>query len=653
MRRPWVDHRKLPGVAKSDITLKMVALLCVIFVIVALLIMYQSPATGYEQSIYSATPFGVWLLLSLSLLGGLGIVIHQLASGRYQETRTCLFGLAVVLLTATAFLCLPVIRNYYSWRGDQLAHIGFVKDIATSGHLPGYNPYPVTHTMLFEISAVLDWPIHTVVNLNTPLIFIVFVLVTYLLTTVVLPNRGQQLMATLFTAGTVAALSRFNLVPNTWSILLLPLFFYCYFRRDQPPFKVLLVLLIIAYPFIHPLSALIIIVSLIAIEFFKPIYSRLLRRTQVEVPSWISAGPVIWPLALELLVFLPWVFTRQAFRSSVDGLWWQLVNFSGSGQGSAAVGKLSKVDLDAFGIVMILVKLYGEILLLGVLACVGILLVYRQLRSGGRDDGGDAQGWSRDGGGGPSGEEPSGGNDNRFRLVYMGVLFVLSAVAYFAFYAGAPGAESLSATRIIVYVEVFAIPLVGFVLWEFATRAKRRRLAWGLVSLIIVAAAILNVAGHHNAPYQIRPGDQVSQSDMDGMTWLLYEKDPTVYTLFILGSPDRFSQAILGATVTSDRTDVRDVAWLVFNDHFGYVASEQSVTSDNYSTVGEQYFWSDIYANINKYDKVAYQTVWQSLDRFNDADFKLIEQDPTVNRIYSDGASDSFYITGHRQDTGS
>ncbi len=474
MRRPWVDHRKLPGVAKSDITLKMVALLCVIFVIIALLIMYQSPATGYEQSIYSATPFGVWFLLALSLLGGLGIVIHQLATGRYQETRTCLFGLAVVLLTATAFLCLPVIRNYYSWRGDQLAHIGFVKDIATSGHLPGYNPYPVTHTMLFEISAVLDWPIHTVVNLNTPLIFIVFVLVMFLLTTVVLPNRGQQLMATLFTAGTVAALSRFNLVPNTWSILLLPLFFYCYFRRDEPPFKVLLVLLIIAYPFIHPLSALIIIVSLIAIEFFKPIYSRLLRRTQVEVPSWISAGPVIWPLALELLVFLPWVFTRQAFRSSVDGLWWQLVNFSGSGQGSAAVGKLSKVDLDAFGIVMILVKLYGEILLLGVLACVGILLVYRQLRSGGRDDGGDAQGWSRDGGGDPSGEEPPGGNDNRFRLVFMGVLFVLSTVAYFAFYAGAPGAESLSATRIIVYVEVFAIPLVGFVLWELATRAKRQ-----------------------------------------------------------------------------------------------------------------------------------------------------------------------------------
>jgi hypothetical protein len=93
----------------------------------------------------------------------------------------------------------------------------------------------------------------------------------FLLTTVVLPNRGQQLMATLFTAGTIAALSRFNLVPNTWSILLLPLFFYCYFRREEPPFKVLLVLLIVAYPFIHPLSALIIIVSLVAIEFFKPV----------------------------------------------------------------------------------------------------------------------------------------------------------------------------------------------------------------------------------------------------------------------------------------------------------------------------------------------------------------------------------------------
>ncbi len=461
MRGPWLDRRRMAGPARSDITLKLLALLCVFLVMIALLLMYQSPTRGYELSIYDATPLGAWVMLLLSFLGGLAIVVHQLATKRYQETWTYLVGFAVIVLAATAFLCLPVIRNYFTWRGDQMAHIGFVQDIATSGHLPGYNPYPVTHTMLFEISAVLNWPIDKVVNLNTPLIFIVFVLVTFLLTTVVLPRRGQQLTATLFAAGTLAAMGRFNLVPNTWSMLLLPLFFYCYFRRQESPFRILLIMLILIYPFIHPLSALMIIVSLAAIEFLKPVYAGLLRRLHVEVPEWIGAGPVLWPLAMELLVFLPWVFTRSAFRSNVDALWWQLINFSGSTQGVQAAESLSKVQLDAWGIVMIIVKLYGAIFLVGVLACIGIVLVYRQIRSLGRDDGG-RQGLPQDGGRGPdwtrdaseaeNGDSQPGGDDNRFRLVFMGVLFVIFTVAYFAFYAGAPGAESLNAPPIVGYV---------------------------------------------------------------------------------------------------------------------------------------------------------------------------------------------------------
>lgn len=651
MRSPWEDHRKLPGTSQSDIWLKLGALLCVAFVIIALLQMHRAPAIGYELSIYTATPTSVWFLLLLALLGGLGIVIHELATGRHQETRTCLVGFAVVLLAVTAFLCLPVIRDYFSWRGDQLAHIGFVKDIASENRLPGYNPYPVTHTLLYELSTILNCSIDKAVNLNTPLIFVVFVLGTYLLTTVVLPGRGHQITATLFATATVAALSRYNLVPNTWSILLLPVFFYCYFRRDEPPFKILLVVLILIYPFLHPLSALMIIASMAAIEFLKPAYSRLLRRIGMEPPHWVSVGPVVWPLAMQLLVFLPWVFTRSAFRSNVDALWWQLINFSGSSQGSHAMASLSKVDLDALGVFLIIVKLYGQIFLAGVFACIGIILLWRHLRRGGRGDSAGGSVWDLEPAGDLETGEPAGGDDNRIRLGYVALLFLLSTLAYFAFYAGAPGAESLSATRIVVYVEVAAIPLVGFALWEIASRASARWLAWGFVSAVIIAAAILNVLGHYTAPYQLRPNDQVTHSDIDCMEWLLHEKDPATFTFFIMSSPDRFSQAILGATVTSTRTDVKDVQWLQFADHFGYVPSKTSDSTESYNTVGEQ-FRMDIYGNIHMYDKAAYQTVWKSLDRVNDADFQRLEQDPTVNRIYSDGASDAYHITGHRQDTG-
>lgn len=602
-----------------DITLKLIALLCIVFVTTALFLMHRSPAVGYELSIYASTPVLVWYLLFLSLVGGIGIVIHELATGRFQERRTYLLGFAVILLTAVCFLCLPFVRNYVTWRGDQMGHIGFVEDIALTGHVPGFNPYPITHTLLYQIVLVTGSPIARVVNLNTALIFPVFVLSTYLLATAVLPHRGQQLLAALVAGGTLAALSRFNLIPNTWSMLLLPLLFYCYFNRGRFPFKVLLILLLIAYPFIHPLSSLMIIGALAVMELPKPLYSRLLKRYRLQTPSWVGSRPVLWPLFLELTVSVPWVFTREWFRSNIDALWYQLTTFSGSQQGQEMGEKLGKVDLDIIGIIGIAVKLYGELLLFGILACLGILLLIKQLRSG-------------------------KGNTSSFRLLLVGILFLLTSLFYVAFLIGIPGAEAISAPRLLVYVEIACITLMAFALWDIPSRARFRHAAWVAVSGLIIVAAVLNVAAHHASPYQIRPGEQITQADMDGMTWFLEEKDPLIYSYYIMSPADRFSQAILGTTTTNSRQDVKYVDLVQFEDHFGYLNPDGS---DNYTTLGEQYS-VDIYGSINKFDKVAYQTVWHNLDRFNDNDFWMLDQDPAVDRIYSNGATECLFITSHK-----
>jgi hypothetical protein len=603
-----------------DVTLKLIALLCIAFVILALVVVHQSPAVGYELSIYASTPVLVWYLLFLSFVGGIGIVTHELATGRFQGSRIYLVGFAVILLTAVTFLCLPFARDYVTWRGDQMGHIGFVEDIASTGHVPGFNPYPITHTLLYQIALVTGAPITRVVNLNTALIFPIFVLTTYLLATAVLPHRGQQLLAALVASGAVAGLSRFNLIPNTWSILLLPLLFYCYFNRDRLPFKLLFILLLVAYPFIHPLSSLMIIAALAVMELAKPIYSRLLRRFRIHIPSQVGSRPVLWPILLELAIFVPWVSTREWFQTNLDALWYQLSNFSGSTQMLQKTGSdIGKAGLDILGVVVIGVKLYGEILIFATLACLGVFLLARQLRSGGQDH-------------------------RKFSLLLVGALFLLTCFFYVAFLVGIPGAEAISAPRLLVYIEITCIPLMAFALWELPSRARFRHAAWCAVSGLIIMAAILNVAAHHASPYQIRPGEQVTQADMDGMTWYLEEKDPLVYAYYIMSPPDRFAQYILGTTTTDSRQDVKYVDLVQFEDHFGYLNPDGS---DNYTTLGEQYS-VDIYGSINKFDKMAYQTVWQNLDRFNDDDFRMLEQDPTVDRIYSNGATDCLFITSHK-----
>jgi hypothetical protein len=658
-----------------DIGLKLVALFCVAAVALAMVEARQSPVVGYELSVYSGTPVLVWLLLFVSLVGGIAIVIHELATGRHRESRTYLIGLAVVLLSVLAFLSVPFIRDYTTWRADQMGHLGYVQDISLTGYVGSLNPYPMVHVLFFQIASVTGLSNFTVVNLNTVLIFPVFVLAIYLLATVILPTRRQQILATAIASVAMAGIGRYYLIPNTWSLLLLPLLFYCYFRKDQLPFKLLLVLLLAVYPLLHPLSSLMIIGTLAAIELPKPLYRLLLRRFRMSVSPWIASRPVLWPLLLEMAVFLPWALTREAFSTNRLQFWDQLTGGYGAGEISKIGGALSKVDVHGLDLVILMAKMYGGLLIFGALAVIGIVLLLRQLRSGQGDDG-------------------------RYQLLAMGGLFLIGCLGYAAFLLGIPGPEAIGGDRILMYTELAALPAAAFALgctmeMGLSFVVSRRRspaaaytcpecqypvgeilqqrmhsdilqvcpgcstplpayagnpgpgpkeggesLRVGLSSFsgtfvfgLLVLLLILNFLGHFQSPWEIRPNDQATRMDMAGMTWFLQEKIPAVETIYIASTPKRFTEAILGATPTHLRKDVTyDTQFL---DHFGY---------DGYSTVGER-LAADMYSTIHQFDKVVYQTVWQTVGRFNDADFERFEDDPTAARIYSNGGMDCLYIT--------
>ena len=590
-----------------DVFLKMAALICTAFVTLAVVLAHRSPAAGYELSIYASTPFPVMWLLLLSLAGGVAIVLHELSTSRYREGRTYLLGFAVILLSATAFLCLPIIRNYVASTGaDQFGHTGFVLDILRTGHLGERLVYPVIHSLLAQIASVTGLSALQVVNLNTALVLPVFMLMAYLLATAVLPNKGQRLLVALIAGGTMAGISRYYLVPNTWSILMLPLLFYCYFNKDRIPFKVLLFALLVVYPFFHPISSVVIMVSLSAMELPKPVYARLLKWLGMGVPPWMESRPVVWPILLEAAVFFPWVTTRESFQSNIRGFWDGLVNFAGA-QGVQEAGQdLAKANVQGLDILALLVKMHGELLIFLVLAILAAIVLIKQLRLGIRDSA-------------------------KYRLLLFGVWIPLIVILFLADFVGLPAARMLAADRMLGYVEICCIPFVALALWEIIRGTRASRLAGVVTYGVIIVALLLNFLGHYASPYLVRPNQQVTHRDMTGMIWYMEGKDPAVPAYCVMVLPERFSQATVGIKVTRLRLDWGS-DWQL-GTHFGY---------DNYTTVREQYD-RDIYININRLDKVAYQTVWRSLDRFNDADYEMLEQDPTVDRIYSNGGMDVLF----------
>ena len=594
-----------------DLVSKLIALFCFVSLAVALIVAHRSPATGYELSPYAGTPSAVWVLMAIALVGGIGVVLHEVVTGRHEESRMYLVGFAVALMTAVAFLALPFVRDYVTWRGDHIGHFGYLQDMAQTGHIGSQNPYPIVHVLFFQIATVTGASTLSVVNLNTALLVPIFMLNTYLLATVILPRREHQLLAALIAGGAMVGLGRYYLIPNVWSIAMLPVVFYCYFRRDMVPFKILLVLLLIAYPFFHPLSALVLIVALAAIEVLKPLYWQRFRGRFRPLPAWADARPTLWPVLLETAVFLPWVLTRDAFASNRATFWDQLTSGWGSGEISDIAMTLAKVDVQGADLAILTTKLYGGLLILAGLACIGVVLLIKRWWAGHQD------------------------NSNG-RLLFIGILLILGALSYVVFLLGMPGAEAFAPDRILIYVEIASIPVAAFVLWEWGKRQSSTALVWGVLFVVLIALSVLNFLGQYQSPYIMRPNEQITKTDIAGMSWYLDSKDPVLPSIFIVSPPKRFSEGILGTTATRSRPDIPYDAH--FEDHFGYT---------QYKTLGEQ-FKGEVYATVHEYDKVVYQTVWATLDRFNDEDFARLEQDLTVERIYSNGVMDCLHISQGR-----
>ena len=106
----------------------------------AILTAHRSPATGYEVSIYTATPQTVWLLLGVSM--AVSVVVALWTPNDW--TRRLALGLGGG--TTLTFVAMPIIRGYWFVSGgDALTHLGWARGIESGGFHPAALHYPGMH----------------------------------------------------------------------------------------------------------------------------------------------------------------------------------------------------------------------------------------------------------------------------------------------------------------------------------------------------------------------------------------------------------------------------------------------------------------------------------------------------------------------------
>lgn len=589
---------------KVNMHLKILAILCFIFISIASVISFLKPSTGFELNIYKSTPFLSWFLLILSIIGGIFLIIHQVYTKQYKYNNFWVIGFFILMLSRVTLLYIPFIRSYYSWRGDNISHMGLLYDILSTSHISSANSYPLTHILLSELILITETSTQFIANHSTALFSTFYVISIYLLATVIFSSRIGGMLSVAAVGGIFFDGYNVFLMPNGWSILYLPFFFYIYFKyflhKKSISTSLLIIIMIWMYPFFHPLSTVVIIllIPLIGIMLYIINSADGSKNCLSKISPFIHLNIIL----VELTVFIPWILSFQIFHPNLRNFYNSIISGNSPDVIAKMGSKLDKIDVHGFDFLQLCFKIYGDEIIFLSFCLISFILLYkhRQIRK-----------------------------NNLNLIVILGMIFSIG-ILYLSYLLNIiPGLGNIGSARLLSYVVILTPLPVAFLL-DYYINKNRICISVILVSLIIIAS-ILSIFSLYYSPYTIRPNAQITEMDMAGTKWITYHNDINISNTQILTPLYRFADPILGNNMS--RSQFRTNSTFI-PDHFNYSVNEFLGSSYN----------KDNYALITELDITTYSTVWSSVGRFCLDDFEKLSSDISVDKLYCNGETYVYYI---------
>lgn len=581
--------------------LKFLAILSLNLIALSVFIAYINPIKGYELSIYQSTPPVVFIFLIISIISGITIIFHQVYTIEYKNSNFWIFGFLILILSRISLLYLPFIRGYYTWRGDNLSQIGFVKDILFTGHFGSDNYYPIIHILLAEITSTMGVSVDLVVNHSTALFSILYVISIYLLASSIIPEKKGQLLSVAAIGGVLFNRYDLYLIPNGWSVLYFPLVLFFFFKSFKSwEYRLLLVITLILYPLFHPFSSVVLIIALLSVGFLR-ILIHMINHEKLSLNNTLYEFSITKVLIV-IGILLPWILSMQNFVWNIRNLYISLITGQSPNVITQMIETLDKIDVLGIELLKLIIKTMGDDIIFLSFSIITVIILIKNYKTNKKLE------------------------SYENLIILLGITFVIGFIYILYLFNIIPGLEWFAAERLLKYLALFTPIFVGYTFQQFFIRKKIFIVL--LCILIIMAASTISILSLYPSPYDHKPNAGVTRMDMHGYEWLLTYKNENIGFTQIM-SFRRFADAILGMEEGIRR-------YPQIPDHFNY---------PNYSTLGESYK-EDRYAVITQMDKIIYDTVWKTVGRFNKEDFEKLGNDKNVDKIYTNRESDVWYIHG-------
>ncbi len=618
-------NNRLPGSMNVNRAIKIVAIVCLGLVATAIVVARNSPATGYESSIYSATPPIVWVALVVNFVCGTGIVIHQLYTKGHQRQNIWVIGLFLILVGFVTLWSLYIIRGYVILGGDVPTHLGIIRDISSSGHFAEGNYYPLMHVYVVQLSQICGID-SIILSKSLPIVFaLLYVAFMYLLARYTLPARSQWILVAIAAAAGITFLHHYGgslmPVPNHLANLFLPLAVYLLMRNlagnglgHRRQFSILLIITIFLFPLFHPVTSIALLFMMATLLVMAKIVDSFAARADPRVA--MSARGFSIPLMLLLFVWaFTWISSRYFWGPVIQESYSAVAVAEESTHLSSLVADMQYAQSYGYSVVEQFFSVYGGSFVYLFLTLISIPLVLEYFRK-------DRQ--------------------------YSRLIYLYGPIAVFILVSGALYMSKfiIDPVRSFTYAVMLSAVFVGFVLSYLIQKARSShgsrflpKLYISLVVLILVTAFTGGILRFYPSPYTMLPSAQVTQSEIDGMRWFFFKRDTMLPISTIYSSPRRFADLFL---TPEERRSAPHLAYDTESTrppwHFGYNKSP---------SLGESYD-ADTYMVLTSRDRLIYEEVYERMAaiRFNSDDFETLEHDPLVDKLYTNGEMDVWYIHG-------
>lgn len=617
-RACWVSISMSISEIRRGCFWKVILIFLFLLLSIALIATWDTPATGYESSIYHSTPFILWLSLIFSIAVGITLVVVSTAKGEFNKTSLGKIGVLLVLLCYIVCLSLFIIRGYYMWRmpGDPAIHIGWIKETLSAGQTPTSLIYPIMHIYLTEAVLITGLDLlflHKIVPLTFSITFIIFM---YSFARTLFPKSTVGLLALLICCCPVYSWY-LQLTPNVLANFFLPFvlfLLYKYIQQKSLAWAVPILVVLVVLPIFHALPAIIIVVTFLTLSV-PMIFTSIKSATETPNKNTYNLTnidyTVLLPFLIALIWWIFWMSLFTLFDQQIHSIYETLVLEQDDSWLSNFADRASYAQVHGYNVIeQVIRQLWGQILLC-FMSLLSLPLIMRRTLHG--------HNWRY----------------VRSTLLSFIIAVFLSIFFYFFNLAFTP-------QRFLFTISMFGTIFTAYLLSYLLKNMRSNFLS--LKSLICPAFVVIFVfclftgglLALYPSPYTLSTNLQNTHSEAAGVVYVLDHRNVDTPICEISGVIGRFSYAFLGP---EERTIQRLPVYFEqqrIPSHFGY-SNNRSISA---------IFTGETDIILTQLDKRMYIDTFPEMAefRFTVKDFEQLEVDPGIHFIYSNGEFEYFKI---------